>query len=231
MTRIRTDPRGTPVRRVRPHRWRLLLWRLRFVAAWLCLSLAFGFGLARLSPPADPTSLLVVTARPLLVGAEVTATDVRVTQVPAGSVPDGAHTTTAEVVGKTLAIGVPPGLVLVDALLAGGAPEGPSGTVVVPVRFGDSVAGSLLRAGDRVDVIGSAGTLSGVAGVGEPLARRALVLSMAGARSAFVPHKAQDPFEGSPETSDVVLLAVSPAEATAIAGAAGWATLTAVFVQ
>lgn len=220
-----------------PAGWRVRLWRLRYVATALCLAAATAAVAARLEAPPAPTRPLVVAGRALVAGDVVTADAVRVVQVPTEAVPDGAHGDPADVVGRSLAIGLPAGLAVVDPLLAGGAPAGPAGTVVIPVRFADSIAGGLLHAGDRVDVLASAGSLAGTSGVGERLARRALVLSMettgttlAGKSSSTAEGLLGSSGDGAGAAS-VVLLAVSPDEAAALAGAASWASLSPVFVQ
>jgi Flp pilus assembly protein CpaB len=188
-----------------------------------------GFVVDRLAPPPEPTTAVVVASRALPAGTELTSADVRVVQVPGYAIPDSAHDALVDVVGHALAIAIPPGLAVVDPLLADGAPEGPPGTVVVPVRFADLGVRSLVHVGDRVDVLAASGTLEGRAGVGERLARGALVLRVvADAETGTAPTLLGS---GDSGTSPVVLLAVTPDEATGLTGAVGWASLSPVFVQ
>jgi len=188
-----------------------------------------GFVVDQLAPPPAPTRAVVVARHALAAGTELSAADVRVGQVPGDSVPDAAHDDVADVVGHALAIAIPAGLAVVDPLLADGAPDGPPGTVVVPVRFADLGVRSLVHIGDRVDVLAAAGTVEGRAGAGERLARGALVLRVVTDDGGPTSPNPLSP--GDDGTSPVVLLAVTPDEAAGLTGAVGWASLSPVFVQ
>ena len=204
------------------------MWRARFAVAALALAAAGGIVVDHLSPPPEPSTSVVLTRHALSAGTELSPADLRVVPMPDGAVPDGAHGAVDELTGRTLAIAVPAGLPVVDPLLADGAPQGPPGTVVVPVRFADLGVRSLVHVGDRVDVLAAAGTLDGRAGFGERLARGALVLQLVpDGRGVTSPSL----LGTDDSTSPVVLLAVAPDEATALAGAVGWASLSPVFVQ
>src|SRR6478735_2281822 len=104
-----------------------------------------------------------------------------------------------------------------------GAVRGPSGTVVATVRFADPAVAGLLAPGMHVDIL--AATAEG--GPGGVVARRALVLPTARRSPA-----AGGLLGGSPTDDDSVpvLVAVSPEEAPALAGAAASALLSAVVV-
>lgn len=218
-----------PTRRRLPLRWRARLWRSRFLVAAAALAVTCGIVVDQLAPPPEPTRAVVVARHALAAGTELAAVDVRIMQVPGDAVPAAAHATVAEVLGHALAIAIPAGLAVVDPLLADGAPEGPPGTVVVPVRFADLGVRSLVHIGDRVDVLAAAGTVDGRAGAGERLARGALVLRIvADVDGVASPRLLGASGDG---TSPVVLLAVTPDEATGLTGAVGWASLSPVFVQ
>ncbi len=205
------------------------MWRSRFVVGALALAATCGIVVDRLAPPPEPTRSVVVARHALAAGTELAPADVRVAQVHDDAVPDAAHATVDDVVGHAIAIAIPSGLAVVDTLLADGAPDGPPGTVVVPVRFADLGVRSLVHVGDRVDVLAAAGTLEGRAGAGERLARGALVLRVvADAVGVTSPGLLGTGDDG---TSPVVLLAVTPDEATELTGAVGWASLSPVFVQ
>ncbi|MGV8965537.1 MAG: SAF domain-containing protein [Cellulomonas sp.] len=243
---LRSAPSSSPpsrvVRRTPAHRWRLLAWRLRFPVAATLLGVAAALGVGQLRPAPAVTVPIVVAARELSPGGALTAADLRVVRLPPALVPRGAHPRPADVVGHRLVVAAPPGLPLVDALLAGDrlATAGPAGSVVAPIRLTDPAVAALLRPGDRIDVLAAAGSADG-----EPVVRRL-------AEHAIV---LVNPGPGAPTTSDgggggaggllgggtlgggtgaasdeLTLVAVTPAEATALAGASSWAGLSAVVV-
>lgn len=96
----------------------------------------------------------VVAATGLSRGALIGATDVRVTEVPAGLMPSGALTETAEAVGATLTGDVAEGELLTSAALARAGPVAalvPDGFRAITVTV--ALAPGLLMPGDRVDVL------------------------------------------------------------------------------
>lgn len=191
--------------------------------AAVLLGLACGVVVEAVRPPPPPSTPVVVAAADLPVGTVLTAASVRVVLLPDGLAPRGALGTEAEALDRTTAVAVPRGLPVVDSLLADAVASGPPGTVVVPVRFADDAVAGLLRAGDKVDVLAATG--------GDSMAATRL------AEGATV-------VEGAPQSereasllgtvgsgnARLTLLAVLPAEAERLAGAAGWASLTAVIV-
>jgi len=218
----------------------LILWRLRFGVAAVLLGVAAALIVSELRPAPAPTVPVTVAAHDLTPGDALMATDVRLVAMPTALVPSGAHLRTDDVVGHSLVVGAPAGLPIVDGLLAGDrlATAGPPGTVVAPVRLSDPAVAALLRPGDRVDLLGAVGTADGEP-IARPLARRALVLADpgrltgAGGRSGgadgvvggSLVDGGTDPAAGS-----LTLVAVTPAEAAALAGSVGWANLSAVVV-
>ncbi|HEY8717340.1 SAF domain-containing protein [Pengzhenrongella sp.] len=227
-------PSAHPRRSAPRHRWRLLLWRVRFGVAAVLLGFAASLVVAELSPAPPPTRSVVVAAGDLAPGGELAAADLRVERMPTTLVPRGAHPRTGDVVGHSLVVGVTDGLPIVDGLLAEDrlASAGPPGTVVAPIRLADPAVAALLRPGDRVDLLAAASTADG-----EPaahrLARRALVLADPGPGGE--PRGDTGAVllgGGSPgEPGSLTLVAVSPAEAAALAGSVGWASLSAVVVK
>jgi pilus assembly protein CpaB len=156
--------------------------------------------------------------------------------------------------GGRLAVAVPEGFPLVTSLLTDPATEAPAGTVVVPVRFGDPALAALLVPGTRVDVV-AASVLDGVEP--ERVAAGALVLGPGAGSGAGAGTGAGDAGDaagtgtaeaagtgaaagllsgsgadgtGSGTTDGPVLLAVSPAEALRLSGAAASDVLSAVIV-
>lgn len=99
---------------------------------------------------------VVVTARDLTPGTELTADDVRLQRRGAVSVPEGAQTHIEEVVGATLAGPARRGEVLTDVRLLGSrlaeSAAGPDARIV-PIPLTDAAVADLVRAGDVVDIV------------------------------------------------------------------------------
>lgn len=212
-----------------PHRrrpWpvaaRTALWRLRFVVAAALLGVAAACTVQSLRPPDPPTSAVVVAAREIPAGTTLTSADVRVARFPRSVAPAGAVADVADVVGAAAAVPLAVGVPVLAGLLADDEVHGPPGTVVATVRFADPAVAGLLSPGVRVDVL--AATPEG--GPGAVVATRALVLPVARQEASG----GALGLGGSGDASVPVLLAVSPAEAPALAGAAASALLSAVVV-
>jgi pilus assembly protein CpaB len=96
----------------------------------------------------------VVAATDLSRGAQLEATDVRVTEIPEGLIPTGALTDAAEAVGATLTGEVAEGEILTSARLARAGPVAalvPEGFRAVTLAV--ALVPGLLAPGDRVDVL------------------------------------------------------------------------------
>ncbi|RYV50400.1 flagellar biosynthesis protein FlgA [Pengzhenrongella frigida] len=221
----------------------MLAWRVRFPVAAALLALAATLVIAELRPAPAVTVPVAVAGRELAPGVPLAAADLRVVRMPPALVPSGAHPSVDTVVGQRLVVGAPAGLPIVHGLLAGDrlATAGPAGTVVAPVRLADPAVAALLRPGDRIDLLAAAGTADGEPAVHQ-LATRAIVLADPGSDSASAGASAgQDAGAGAiggllgggadPGTGALTLVAVTPAEAAALAGAVGWANLSAVVVE
>ncbi len=268
---LRPIPSDRPAFRLTPagrRRLRGILWRARFLTAALCLGLAAATIAHHLRPTPPATAPVAVAARPVAVGAQLTAADVRIVRWPSDLVPDDVASSRAQAVGRTAGATLPAGAPLVRALLAGGdlAKSAPVGTVVAPVRL-DATVAALLSAGTRVDLIaagsgtvsvdGAGGRDAGERDAGERDAgERDAGERHADQRGADEPHDAGErdadqrgaderyvarralvlPGRGSPAAdsdptaqSSIVLVAVRPAEAVALAGLAE-GTVSAVIV-
>lgn len=236
---------GTPhvpvARRTPAHRWRLLAWRVRLPVAATFLGVAAALVVGQLRPEPAATVPVVVAARAIPSGGALTAVDLLVVAMPPALVPRGAHPDPVDVVGQQLLVGAPQGLPIVDGLLAGDrlAAAGPAGSVVAPIRLADPAVADLLRPGDRIDLLAAAGSADGEPAV-RRLAERAIVLVNPGSAA---PTSADDDaavggllgggtLDGGATAAsrDLTLVAVTPAEAAALAGAASWASLSAVVV-
>jgi Flp pilus assembly protein CpaB len=215
-----------PVRR----RARLVAWRARRPLAALCAGLAALVAVDLARPAELPTAHVLVAARDLPLGAELTDDDVALDAVPVALLPAGLGAP-EDVLGRRLAVPVPAGLPVVPELLVDDATAGPPGTVVVPVRFADAGVAAVLRPGMRVDVVAAA-VLDGADPV--RLAREAVVLARPGDGTAAGPDgtgggglfgAAEAAGEPAP-----VLLAVTPEESVELGGATGSRVLGAVIV-
>lgn len=125
----------------------------RLAAACLVLLAA----VAALRPdPSAAQSRIVVAARDLAPGTELTADDVVVESRSAASTPDGSLTDVEELVGKTLAGPTRRGEVLTDVRILGPrlaeATAGPDARVV-PLHLADPALLDIVRPGDVVDVL------------------------------------------------------------------------------
>ena len=179
--------------------WRLLV--LRRGAAALLVVVAVTTGLGVLRPSADGPAVqhVVVAAHPLEAGAVLTATDLATRSYPLGLAPAGASSSTAALIGRSVAGPVAsrevltPGRLVDTALLAGL----PTGAMALPMTASVEST-TLLRPGLRVDGF--------VPGRAEPVVRDALVLAVA------VDHS--DGLGAAPPATRVVL-AVTGAQASA----------------
>lgn len=192
----------------------------RRVAAAALVILA---AVAALRPdPADNRTDIVVAARDLTPGAELSADDVRVETRTATTVPDGSQTDIAEVVGATLAGPARRGEAITDVRLLGPrlaeASAGPNARIV-PLHLDDTALLDLIRPGDVVDVLAAgAQTPAG------PDEKPAVV-----ATDAVVVLVSEKPAGVGAGGDRVVLVALPAHEANEVAGAALVRTVTLMF--
>jgi Flp pilus assembly protein CpaB len=109
-------------------------------------------------PTADagpPTAPVVVAADDLPTGTTLTAGDLRISLLPLDAVPAGRAEDPATLFGRRLAAAVRIGEPVTDVRLVGPRlwDRVPAGQVAAPVRLADLAVSTLLRAGDRVDVL------------------------------------------------------------------------------
>lgn len=195
--------------------------------AALCCGLAVITLVQSLSPPAPPLATVLVPARTLPAGTQVSAADLRAVEVPAELAPPGVITDLQAVVGRTPVVSLEAGVPLSASLVAGGsvAALAPPGTVVVPVRLDEQTA-DLLRPGDHVTLVSTSWDGETV----NVLAERALALpnerspgvdgggGLLGGLAPAVP------------AAPLVLLAVDPREAPALSAASTAGAVAAVLV-
>lgn len=191
----------------------------------------------RLTPRPEPLQPVVVAARNLPAGTSLTAADLRTVDLPVEAVATGSPRDVGAVTGRTLAVAVTDGTVLGSPVLVDDAASGPPGTVVAGVRLAEPALAALLSPGMHVDLLASApvdlgaaaGTETGTAVAATTLAVRALVL----------PRPAVPSGEGgllgtggaADSVSDLVLVAVTPEEASFLANVSGREAVSAVVVR
>lgn len=131
---------------------RAVLGRRRLLCA-LCVVGAVFAGLRALAPAPPPTVSVIVAAHDLPAGSTVTAADVETIDFPEAAAPASADNS-AYAVGRTTTGPLRQGEPITDARLVGAnLLEGYPGLVAVPVRIPDDGAASLLRVGDRIDLL------------------------------------------------------------------------------
>ena len=194
-------------------------------AALACLALVLALRpppSAARSPGEQATTPVVVAADDESAGAVLTGTDLRTTRLPAGLVPAGTAAEPGELTGRTLAAPVRRGEPVTDVRVVGPGlwSSVPPGQVAAPVRLADLAVATLLRPGDRVDVLAAAGGDDGGGSV-EVVATAALVLTAP-------PGPGGDDVGPDDTTggSGLLVLAVPPDTAGRLAAAAAAGTLT-----
>jgi Flp pilus assembly protein CpaB len=189
----------------------------RRVAAGALVVLA-AVAAVRSDPRGEQTDI-VVAARDLSPGIELTAADVALETRMAATVPDGSQANLEAVLGSTLAGPARRGEVLTDVRLLGPrlaeSAAGPDARIV-PLHLADSALLDLIRPGDVVDVL----VASDVDGETDPqvVATDAVVV--------LVSEKQRGPGSGGDR---VVLVALPAHAANGVAGAALTQTVTLTF--
>lgn len=171
--------------------------------------------------PDDSRTDVVVAARDLAPGVELTAADVRIERQTATMVPDGSLTDLATVVGATLAGPARRGEALTDVRLLGPrlaeSAAGPDARIV-PLHLDDTALFDLIRPGDVVDV------LAADTGASDADAKPAVV-----ATDAVVVLVSNKPTGAGSGGNRVVLVALPAHSANEVAGAALIHTVTLTF--
>ncbi|MEV6134971.1 SAF domain-containing protein [Nocardia sp. NPDC051990] len=171
--------------------------------------------------PGSAHTEVMVARRDLPPGHLLEATDLRAAPVESGTLPVGAIGDSAVLVGATLTGAMRTGEVFTDLRIVGprlaAVAAGTDDARIVPIRLADTAVAEILRAGDRVDVIG-AEEQSG------PSARPARLLAI---NAAVVLVSGLGDRRSVPER--VVLVAMDAEHATAVAAASLRTALTVVF--
>jgi Flp pilus assembly protein CpaB len=191
----------------------------RRIAAGTLVILAAVIAL-RSDPKGDRTEI-VVAARDLSSGVELTADDVRLEKRSAATLPDGSQGDVGAVVGATLAGPARRGEVLTDVRVLGPrlaeSVAGPDARIV-PLPLADSALLDLVRPGDVVDVLAAAPSDTGEDARPQVVATDAVVV--------LVSEKPKGAGNGSDR---VVLVALPAHAANAVAASALVQTVTLTF--
>jgi Flp pilus assembly protein CpaB len=187
--------------------------RTRRIAAAALVLLA-GVAVLRDNPDADRVPVLVA-ARDLSPGADLHRDDFVVESRSAPTLPDGAQSDVDDVAGATLAGPMRRGEVLTDVRVLGSrladAAVGADARIV-PLPLADNSVVDLIRAGDVVDILGAPDS--------DPEAEATVIATEAVV--VLVPPTGS----GTARHDRVVLVALPPRPANAVAGAALVQTLT-----
>lgn len=207
-------PRSTatsPIRQVR-----IALYRVRHVLTALVALAGVWWIVGQFAPQPDQRMVVVVT-RDINSGENVTESDVALTEVPTAVLPADAATELTDIVGNSAIIGLSPGTVLTESMVAGpnlGYSLAP-GEVVVPVTFADRGSLSVAKVGQEVWLYAS--TDEEVSRVGS--AARVL---------AVFSHKDSGLFEANVDNITDVLVAIQASEARVLLEALSSGPLRAV---
>lgn len=188
--------------------------RARRIAAAVLVLLA-GVSAVRANPQGDRTAV-IVAAHDLSPGTAVSAGDIVVENRLAATLPDGAQTELATVVGAMPAGPVRRGEILTDVRILGSrlaeSAAGPDARIV-PLHLADSAVLDVVRAGDIVDIL--AASDGGTESIPRVVATDAVVVLVSA-----------KPKSATGVNERVVLVALPAAAANAVAGAALVDTVT-----
>jgi Flp pilus assembly protein CpaB len=190
-------------RRIRRHRRPIAA-----ALAGLCVLAIIG----TVSEDGGATTTVVIAATDIPAGTTLSPDDLTTAEYPSDLAPRGISGDPATLTGEVVTAGVTTGEVITASRLLGSRPEAGRGLVAAPVRLADAGVAGLLAPGDVVDVI--AASTDGSAKV---VARKARVITRPIPPATF-----------GTQTGSLVLLAVTPDEATTIAGVATTRQLSAV---
>lgn len=202
--------------------------------AAVLVGLATTLVVHRLSPTPEPRDPVVVASTALPAGTTLTADHLRTVYLPSAVTPEGSPGDADAVVGRTLAVPVTSGTVLGSTLLVDDTSTGPPGTVVAAVRLAEPALLAVLTPGTRIDLLAATPVHDHGEGASTAaattLAVRALVLP-----TPTSPQEETGFLSGAggttPGSADLLLVAVTPDEATYLANVAGRQAVSAVVVR
>ena len=197
-------------------RVRRLLVRFRRSLSALLAAVAVLTIIDTLAPAAPARRPVVVAAHDLTAGVVLSAADVTVVEMPPDVVPSGSAQSAGSVLGEVVAAPLRTGEALTDRRVVGRSLVAgyPRGMVAAPIRIRDAGVVGLLEVGDRIDVYAARRDTSFAD------------LVVAGARVVALPRPGDDNQEGG-----LVVLAVTPTEAAALAQASATAPLSLTLLR
>lgn len=134
-----------------------LSWLRRFVAQHRRIVVVVLVALAALAltehlkPRPEPGVAVVVTAREVASGAQLTHADLRTVELPGSTVPAHAARDPAELVGRTAGLTLAKNTIVQDAMLSG-SPV-PEGRALVPITLADAQLRELLVPGTALTLV------------------------------------------------------------------------------
>lgn len=209
-------PEGAP--RPSRHPWRsfarAVSWHRRKLAVVAAVATVLS-GLAATAPPSPPTTTVVRTRAALPGGAVLLADDLQTVALTTDTIPDGALTEIAAVVGRRLAGPMTAREVLTSAGVVHERTASGPGRVLAPVRIADPEVVALLRTGEEVDVLAADGQTGKTRTVA------------AGARVVSVPAAEQD--AAQPASGALVIFDVDAGSVPGLTRAPTTSTLTVIW--
>lgn len=193
---------------------RAISWHRRKLAVVAAVAAIFT-GISATTPPAAPTTIVLVARTALVGGAQLGAADVESRAVPDGVLPDQAVTDPHVVLGRTLVAPLSAGSILTTLSVLSDRAIIQPGQVIAPVRISDASVVGLLRVGDRIDVVVSDAQTE----KSSIIARNVRVVTLPQAQQTSSLGAAGDGSAGG--DSELALLAVTEAEATALTQTTG----------
>ncbi|MDR1393832.1 MAG: SAF domain-containing protein [Bifidobacteriaceae bacterium] len=207
-----------------------LAWRLRWAGIAVLAAILIRLALPGVVAAFSGGSPVLVLARDLPVGAQITPEDVKVVLAPPGIIPDGALTNEDAAIGEFTRTALPRLTMVHQGLLeaVSDRQQPPPGLVSAAVRLSDPGMVAVVRPGDRLDIMASAGSsASGSIAPAQVLAHSALVLTAPGTDQT---EESGSGLSVPAASAGLLLVAVTPAEAEMIGGAGSWAVISAVLV-
>ena len=168
--------------------------------------------IAAVGESAPATTPVVVTAVDLPAGSSIVEQDLAVVDFPVALAPPGAFAAPGMLTGAVVTTSIAAGEALTATRLLGDRPDAGQGRVAAPVRLADAGIAGLLAPGDVVDVLASSPR-----GDARVVCRGARVITRPLPPAAF-----------GTQTGSLVVLAVTRAEAVALAGVATTGVLSVV---
>lgn len=201
----------------------MVLARRRLLAAVLAAG-AVAAVIRVAAPPPTPLRLVPVAARDLPAGAVLDGSDVATASVPVALVPPRVA---PEPAGRVLTGPIDAGEALTETRLVGETlTDQPPGQVALPVRLGDPAMASLLRVGDRVDLLATDLQGPGAGDASRMVATAVPVLAVPALADRDATGSAGGALTGAQPPGRLIVVAVPAAEVSTVAGSSAASFVT-----